>query len=51
MLAFYSSMLVSEYLLRFVAFLLTRCIYRFKASRQMDEPAFANWIRANSEPR
>jgi 1-acyl-sn-glycerol-3-phosphate acyltransferase len=28
--AFYIFMLVPEYLLRFVAFLLTRCIYRFK---------------------
>jgi 1-acyl-sn-glycerol-3-phosphate acyltransferase len=36
--AFYIFMLVPEYLLRFVAFLLTRCIYRFKVRGDINIP-------------
>ncbi len=36
--AFYIFMLVPEYLLRFVAFLLTRCIYRFKVRGDLHIP-------------
>ncbi len=36
--AFYIFMLVPEYLLRFVAFLLTRCIYRFKVRGDIHIP-------------
>jgi 1-acyl-sn-glycerol-3-phosphate acyltransferase len=36
--AFYIFMLVPEYLLRFVAFIVTRCIYRFKVSGDENIP-------------